>query len=61
MDNARTRFTALGMSGSGKTCYVIGMYYQMITGHKGFSLNGMCSERLMITEADDETGLCNCT
>ena len=38
MANNNTRFTALGMSGSGKTCYVLGMYYQMITGYKGFSL-----------------------
>lgn len=38
MANSNTRFTALGMSGSGKTCYVLGMYYQMITGMKGFSV-----------------------
>lgn len=38
MASSNTRFTALGMSGSGKTCYVLGMYYQMITGVKGFSL-----------------------
>ena len=38
MANSNTRFTALGMSGSGKTCYVLGMYYQMITGLKGFSV-----------------------
>lgn len=35
---AETRFTALGMSGSGKTCYVLGMYYEMCVGVKGFSL-----------------------
>ncbi len=38
MASKNTRFTALGMSGSGKTCYVLGMYYMMITGYKGFSL-----------------------
>lgn len=38
MANSNTRFTAIGMSGSGKTCYVLGMYYQMITGLKGFSV-----------------------
>ena len=38
MASSNTRFTALGMSGSGKTCYVLGMYYQMITGVKGFSV-----------------------
>ncbi|MBQ8922220.1 MAG: hypothetical protein IJ060_08690 [Oscillospiraceae bacterium] len=38
MASTNTRFTALGMSGCGKTCYVLGMYYQMITGYKGFSL-----------------------
>lgn len=38
MEDTNTRFTALGMSGSGKTCYVLGMYYQLITGLKGFAL-----------------------
>ncbi len=38
MASNNVRFTALGMSGSGKTCYVLGMYYHMITGYKGFSL-----------------------
>lgn len=38
MASTNTRFTALGMSGSGKTCYVLGMYYQMITGVRGFSV-----------------------
>lgn len=48
MSEARTRFTAIGLSGSGKTCYVLGMYYQMITGYKGFSLkaNGENVSRL---------------
>jgi len=35
---ADTRFTALGMSGSGKTCYVLGMYYEMCVGVRGFTL-----------------------
>lgn len=35
---AETRFTAIGMTGSGKTCYVLGMYYEMCVGIKGFSL-----------------------
>lgn len=60
MANTQTRFTALGMSGSGKTCYVLGMYYQMITGYKGFSLKAG-SDSLTKLEAwmdklDDESG-----
>lgn len=35
---ADTRFTALGMSGSGKTCYILGMYYDMCVGRDGFTL-----------------------
>ena len=34
-----TRFTALGMSGSGKTCYVLGMFYEMSVGIRGFRLS----------------------
>ncbi len=33
-----TRFTAIGLSGSGKTCYVMGMYDQMSIGINGFNL-----------------------
>lgn len=60
MASTKTRFTALGMSGSGKTCYVLGMYYQMITGHKGFSLKAGADSlsRLegWMDKLDDETG-----
>ena len=35
---ADTRFTALGMSGSGKTCYLLGMYYEMCVGVRKFTL-----------------------
>ena len=35
---ADTRFTGLGLSGSGKTCYVLGMYYEMCVGLRGFTL-----------------------
>jgi len=33
-----TTFTALGMTGSGKTCYIIGMHYVMATGIAGWTL-----------------------
>ena len=36
---ADTRFTALGMSGSGKTCFLLGMYYKMTGGLKGYTLS----------------------
>ena len=34
----KTQFTMLGMTGSGKTCYLLGMYKKMLGGLKGFSL-----------------------
>ena len=34
----QTQFTMLGMTGSGKTCYLLGMYKKMLSGLKGFSL-----------------------
>ncbi len=36
--NSDARFTAIGLSGSGKTCYVMGMYQQMAIGFEGFNL-----------------------
>ena len=33
----KTQFTMLGMSGSGKTCYLLGMYKKMVAGLEGFS------------------------
>lgn len=60
MASTNTRFTALGMSGSGKTCYVLGMYYQMITGYKGFSLkadgDSISKLETWMDQLDDETG-----
>lgn len=60
MASTRTRFTALGMSGSGKTCYVVGMYYQMITGYKGFSLkageDSLARLEDWMDTLDEETG-----
>ena len=38
MENFNTRFTALGLSGSGKTCYVMGMYSEMASGIRGWTL-----------------------
>lgn len=34
----KTQFTMLGMTGSGKTCYLLGMYTKMAGGLKGFSI-----------------------
>jgi len=60
MANTATRFTALGMSGSGKTCYVLGMYYQMITGLKGFSVkaenNSVAKLEAWMDKLDEECG-----
>lgn len=33
----KTQFTMLGMSGSGKTCYLLGMYKKMVAGLEGFT------------------------
>lgn len=61
MADSNTRFTALGMSGSGKTCYVLGMYYQMITGLKGFSLKAENSSvgklEAWMDKLDEECGM----
>lgn len=57
---ADTRFTALGMSGSGKTCYLLGMYYEMCVGVRGFTLvttNQMASKlEDWMDQLDEETG-----
>ena len=57
---ADTRFTALGMSGSGKTCYVLGMYYEMSVGIRGFNLvtNNNTAYKLeaWMDKLDEETG-----
>ena len=37
--NADTIMTILGMSGSGKTCYLLGMFYKMTGGLKGYNLH----------------------
>ena len=34
----KTQFTMLGMTGSGKTCYLLGMYKKMLGGIKGFTI-----------------------
>lgn len=38
ISNADTRFTAIGLSGSGKTCYILGLYATMAVGVNGFAL-----------------------
>lgn len=57
---ADTRFTALGLSGSGKTCYILGMYYEMVTGIKGFTLKTLNQTASKLEDwmdrLDDETG-----
>ncbi len=54
------RFTALGLSGSGKTCYVLGMYYEMCMGVRGFTISthNSTSAKLdrWMDKIDDETG-----
>lgn len=35
---ADTQITILGMSGSGKTCYLLGLYYKMGAGMKGYTI-----------------------
>lgn len=35
---ADTKMMIMGMSGSGKTCYLLGMYYKMAAGMKGYSI-----------------------
>lgn len=35
---ADTQITILGMSGSGKTCYLLGLYYKMSSGLKGYTI-----------------------
>ena len=37
-NNEPTKFTALGLSGSGKTCYVLGLYAQMSIGVNQFNI-----------------------
>ena len=36
--NSGYKFTALGLSGSGKTCFMAGMYYKMAGGLEGYTL-----------------------
>lgn len=35
---ADTKFTILGMSGAGKTCYLLGLYYKMGSGMRGYTI-----------------------
>lgn len=47
---ANTTFTILGMTGSGKTCYLLGMFYKMSAGIKGYTIT---------TDEDSEVELRN--
>ena len=57
---ADSRFTTLGMAGSGKTCYILGMYYEMCVGKRGFALkttNETASKlELWMDKLDEEEG-----
>lgn len=37
-ENSNYKFTILGETGSGKTCYLLGMYYEMAMGVAGYNL-----------------------
>ena len=37
-ENQGSRFTILGETGSGKTCYLLGMYYEMSMGEAGYTV-----------------------
>ena len=58
---ADTKFTALGLSGSGKTCYLLGMYHEMSGGVHGFTLatTNQAATKLedWMYQLDDETGM----
>ena len=38
MSDEPVKITVIGNSGTGKTCYLLGMYYDMCAGHAGFSI-----------------------
>jgi len=38
VSNWDTRFTGLGLSGAGKTCYIVGMYSEMASGIRGWTV-----------------------
>lgn len=42
---ADTQFTILGMSGSGKSCYLLGLYDQMASGSSGYTISEMDEEK----------------
>lgn len=42
-------FTTLGLSGSGKTCLMAGMYYKMSAGADGYTLKTGDDEALKLT------------
>lgn len=38
MPDCKTTMTILGMSGAGKTCYLLGMYYELSAGMRGYTI-----------------------
>lgn len=43
------QFTALGLSGSGKTCFMAGMYYKMTAGVNGYTLKAADDDAVNLT------------
>lgn len=43
------RFMALGLSGSGKTCFMAGMYYKMVGGVSGYTLKADDDDAVKLT------------
>ncbi len=43
------KFTALGLSGVGKTCFMAGMYYKMTGGYEGYTLKASDDDDVKLT------------
>ena len=54
---ADTQITILGMSGAGKTCYLLGLYYKMGAGLKGFTIT--TDEDMDVSLRDRYARLCD--
>lgn len=56
---ADTQITILGMSGAGKTCYLLGLYYKMGSGLRGYTIT--TDEDTDVQLRDRYTRLCDVT
>lgn len=56
---ADTQITILGMSGAGKTCYLLGLYYKMGAGMKGYTI--ATDEDIDVQLRDRYAKLCDVT